>query len=74
MIGLIEFYSQVVFFFYFEIFKFLIRCSTVTDSTAMSSRYHGRNRPRRRKHRLPSGLDRVNFFFFKLFIIYLLSI
>ena len=40
----------------------LYRYSTVTDSTTISSRYHGRNRPRRRKHRLPSGLDRVNYF------------
>ncbi|CAF0817742.1 unnamed protein product [Rotaria sp. Silwood1] len=38
------------------------RCSTVTDSTTMSSRYHGYNRPRRRKHRLPSGLDRASSF------------
>ena len=40
-----------------------LRCSTMTDSTAMSSRYHGRNRPRRRKHRLPLGFDRVNILF-----------
>jgi len=38
------------------------RYSTVTDSTTVSSRYHGRNRPRRRKHRLPSGLDRASSF------------
>ncbi|CAF5173582.1 unnamed protein product, partial [Rotaria magnacalcarata] len=38
------------------------RYSTVTDSTTISSRYHGRNRPRRRKHRLPSGLDRASSF------------
>ncbi|CAF4151789.1 unnamed protein product [Rotaria magnacalcarata] len=38
------------------------RYSTVTDSTAMSSRYHGYNRPRRRKHRLPVGLDRISSF------------
>ena len=38
------------------------RYSTVTDSTAISSRYHGRNRTRRRKHRLPPGFDRVNSF------------
>ena len=40
----------------------------MTDSTAMSSRYHGRNRPRRRKHRLPSGLDRVNFYYFNILL------
>ncbi|CAF0958214.1 unnamed protein product [Rotaria sordida] len=38
------------------------RYSTVTDSTTISSRYHGRNRPRRRKHRLPSGFDRASSF------------
>ncbi|CAF0760624.1 unnamed protein product [Rotaria sordida] len=38
------------------------RYSTVTDSTGMSSRYHGYNRPRRRKHRLPLGLDRTSSF------------
>ncbi|CAF3636740.1 unnamed protein product [Rotaria socialis] len=38
------------------------RYSTVTDSTSMSSRYHGYNRPRRRKHRLPVGLDRISSF------------
>ena len=43
------------------------RCSTITDSTAISSRYHGRNRQRRRKHRLPSGLDRVKTYFTSFF-------
>ncbi|CAF4394971.1 unnamed protein product, partial [Adineta steineri] len=39
------------------------RYSTVTDSTAVSSRYHGRNRPRRpKKHRLPPGFDRTSSF------------
>ncbi|CAF2405320.1 unnamed protein product [Rotaria sp. Silwood2] len=38
------------------------RYSTVTDSTTISSRYHGRNRPRRKKHRLPSGFDRASSF------------
>lgn len=38
------------------------RYSTVTDSTTISSRYHGRNRQRRRKHRLPSELDRASSF------------
>ena len=49
--------------------KFCIRYSTVTDSTTVSSRYHGRNRPRRRKHRLPSALDRV-IFILLLFILF----
>ncbi|CAF1089550.1 unnamed protein product [Adineta ricciae] len=38
------------------------RYSTVTDSTAVSSRYHGRNRPRRRKYRAPAGFDRASSF------------
>lgn len=58
--------EELMIFFFFsprKCFFLLIRCSTVTDSTAMSSRYHGRNRQRRRKHRLPTGLDRVNISF-----------
>ncbi|CAF1245845.1 unnamed protein product [Rotaria sordida] len=35
--------------------------SKITDSTIISSRYHGRNRPRGRQHQLPSGLDQVLF-------------
>jgi hypothetical protein len=54
--------------------KISIRYSTVTDSTTMSSRYHGRNRPRRRKHRLPSALDRVNFFLLLFLSFVLISI
>ncbi|CAF0947490.1 unnamed protein product [Didymodactylos carnosus] len=38
------------------------RYSTITDSTAVSSRYHGRNRQRRRKHRLPIAIDRASSF------------
>ncbi len=56
MIGLYKSIFQVNREFYpIDYFRY----STVTDSTTISSRYHGRNRPRRRKHRLPSGLDRV---------------
>ena len=49
-----------------DIFVYMNRYSTVTDSTTISSRYHGRNRPRRRKHRLPSGLDRVRMIDFSI--------
>ncbi|CAF1193102.1 unnamed protein product, partial [Didymodactylos carnosus] len=38
------------------------RYSTITDSTTVSSRYHGRNRQRRRKHRLPVAIDRASSF------------
>ncbi|CAF5053151.1 unnamed protein product, partial [Rotaria sp. Silwood1] len=34
--------------------------SKITDSTIISSPYHGRNRPRGRQHRLPSGLDQAS--------------
>ncbi|CAF5023416.1 unnamed protein product, partial [Rotaria sp. Silwood1] len=34
--------------------------SKITDSTIISSRYHGRNRPRGRQHQLPSGLDQAS--------------
>ncbi|CAF1367412.1 unnamed protein product [Didymodactylos carnosus] len=38
------------------------RYSTITDSTTVSCRYHGRDRQRRRKHRLPAAIDRASSF------------